>query len=283
MAIKVSVIIPAFNEAGTIKGVLDNIKEALKDKFTFEIIVVDDGSSDATAEICRREGVRVLREEVNSGYGSSLKKGIRIAGGEIIALIDADGTYGAEDLVNLLNKLEDFDMVVGARIGEKARLSPLRRIPKYFLKRLASLLTGTAIPDVNSGLRVVTKDIVLKYMSLFPQGFSFTTTLTLAMLCDGYRVRFIPITFSDRKHGSKIRPIRDTLGFIITVLRTILYFNPLKIFMPLSLVIFIMASGRLFQDIFIRDNIGDMAVILFIAFFQVFLLGVIADIAGRRR
>ena len=280
---KVSVVIPAFNEADTIKEVLDSVKNNISDKYEFEIIVVDDGSSDQTAEICRREGVKVIREEVNVGYGFSLKKGIRAASGEIIALIDADATYPADGLVNLINGLDEFDMVVGARIGKDARLSPLRKIPKYFLNRLASLLTGTKIPDINSGMRVVKRDIVLRYMSLFPQGFSFTSTLTLAMLCDGYRVKFSPITYSDRSHGSKIRPIRDTIGFILTVFRTVIYFNPLKVFIPLSLILFIFAIARFLQDLLVKDNIGDMTVILFISFFQVFLLGVVADIAGRHR
>ena len=283
MSIKVSVIIPAFNEADTIGSVIDNVKKILKDRFEFEIIVVDDGSTDSTSEICRGEGVRVLREEERSGYGASLKKGIRLAAGEIIVLIDADGTYPAEDLGSLLNGMEEYDMVVGARIGKGVRISPMRRIPKHFLNKLSSLLTETSIPDVNSGMRAVKKDIVLKYMSLFPQGFSFTTTLTLAMLSDGYRVKFIPITYLDRKRGSKIRPIRDTFGFIITIFRTILYFNPLKIFIPLSFAVFILAMGRFLHDILVRDNIGDLTVILFISFFQVFLLGVVADIAGRRR
>jgi len=283
MSIKVSVIIPAFNEADTIEGVIENLKSSLKGSFEFEIIAVDDGSTDSTSEICRRAGVRVLREEERSGYGASLKKGIRIAQGEIIALIDADATYPAEDLVTLLKGIEEYDMVVGARVGKGAKIPPLKRIPKYFLNRLSSLMTDTHIPDVNSGMRVVKKDIVLKYMSLFPQGFSFTSTLTLAMLSDGYRVRFISINYLDRKRGSKIRPIRDTLGFIITIFRTILYFNPLKIFIPLSFAVFILAMGRFLHDILVRDNIGDLTVILFISFFQIFLLGVVADIAGRRR
>lgn len=280
----VSVIIPACNEQGNIRQVLREVKESLSGaNINFEIIVVDDGSSDGTADVADQEVIRVIRHEYNMGYGASLKNGIREAQGEFIAIIDADNTYPAREFPRLIKEVEKYDMVVGARTGEKVHIPFIRRPAKCFLNKLSSFLSGVKIPDVNSGMRVVRKEAILSYMHLFPPGFSLTTTLTLAMTCDGYRIKYVPINYSFRKGKSKINAIRDPFKFLFTVIRTILYFNPLKIFMPVSILIFLLAISKLFQDIFVKHNIQDLSILLFISFFQILLLGLVADMIGRRK
>lgn len=280
----VSVIIPACNEGENIGPVLREVKESLSGAgINFEIIVVDDGSRDGTAEAAEREGVRIIRHGYNMGYGASLKSGIRQARGEFIAIIDADSTYPGKDFPRLIKEAEEYDMVVGARTGEKVYIPLIRRPAKYLLNRLSSFLSGVKIPDVNSGMRVVRRDIILSYMHLFPSGFSLTTTLTLAMTCDGYRIKYLPINYSARRGKSKINAVKDPFKFLFTVIRTILYFNPLKIFMPVSMLIFVFAIGSLFQDIFVKHNVRDLSVLLFISFFQILLLGLVADMVGRKK
>jgi glycosyltransferase involved in cell wall biosynthesis len=279
----VSVLIPACNEQGNIGQVLGDVKGALSGSgMDFEIIVVDDGSSDGTAGAAEQERVRVLRNEYRMGYGASLKSGIREARGEFIAIIDADNTYPAGEFPRLIKEAQGYDMVVGARTGEKVHIPFIRRPAKCFLNRLSSFLSGVKIPDVNSGMRVVRKEIALSYMHLFPSGFSLTTTLTLAMTCDGYRIKYVPINYFSRSGKSKINALKDPFKFLFTVIRTILYFNPLKIFMPASIFIFLMAIAKLSHDIFVKHNIQDLSILLFISFFQILLLGMVADMIGRR-
>jgi len=272
-----SIIIPAYNEEKAVRG---TIKEFLALNIPGEIIVIDDGSTDRTGEYARDSLVKVIRHEINKGYGAALKTGIRYASGEYIIICDADGTYIPQDAVRLLAYIKDFDMVVGAR--PFGCISFLRRPAKWFLNKLANYLVDYKIPDLNSGLRVFRKDVALKFFHLFPQGFSFTTTLTLAMLANNFRVKFVPILYQKRIGKSKIRPVYDTLNFFQLIVRMVMYFNPLKVFLPISAFLFISGIFLFGTDIFIRHDVGDAAVVTLNTAILIFMLGFIADMINKK-
>lgn len=280
----VSVIIPAYNEEQSIGSVLDKIKEVLdKLKGGSEIIVVNDGSTDKTSDIALRKGVRVVNHDFNHGYGASIKTGVRQSKYDIILITDADGTYPAEDIPNIVKHMENFDMVVGARVGEKVKIPSLRKPAKWILVKLANYLSESNIIDLNSGLRAVKKDIFDKFNKLFPDGFSLTTTITLIMLTNGYKVKYVPINYFSRVGKSKIRPIRDTWNFFQLIIRTALLFNPLKIFLPISLLLFISSFFIFFYSFYFLPYTLDItAVILFVSGIQVLAIALIADLINRR-
>lgn len=276
-----TIIIPVFNECLSIEKTISEIKGL---PGQFEIIVVDDGSTDGTFELAKKAEIKVLRHLINKGYGAALKTGIRNANYDIIVITDADGTYPNDKIPNLAQilKNEDIDMVVGARIKKNAQVPLLRRLPKWFIGKLANYLTGTRIPDLNSGLRVMKKSIVEKYIHLLPDGFSFTSTITLAMLTNKHSVKYEPIDYFKRKGKSKIRPIPDTFDFVQLIIRMVLYFAPLKIFLPLSLpLIFIGFFLILFQAILIQ-NISTISVIISLSGVQLLAIGLLADLIDKR-
>ena len=200
---RVSIIIPAYNEEGMIGRVLSEVNKVMKNSnWGYETMVIDDGSSDGTGRIAEKKGARLISHLRNRGYGAALKTGIRNAKNDTILITDADGTYPAKEIPQLLKEMKDYDMVVGARTGEEVRMPFFRRPAKFFLNRLASYLSERKIPDINSGLRAFKKDIALKYFHILPPKFSFTTTLTLAFLSDDYLVKYIPIDYRKRRGRS---------------------------------------------------------------------------------
>jgi len=235
----ISIVIPAFNEEDSIGRVIDDIHstmKAVKDKY--EIIVVDDCSIDKTAEIAKSRKVRLFRQPYNMGYGSSIKKGLQNAKGEWIVITDADGTYPVKDIPKLLKYRNAYDMIVGARTGKIVEIPITRRPAKFILSKLANYLSSNKIPDLNSGLRVFKKDIAMTFFNLFPNRFSFTITITMAFLSNGYAVKFIPINYYKRSGKSNIQK-RDLVRFSTLLVRLIMYFKPLKIFIPASAFIFL--------------------------------------------
>ncbi len=276
-----SIIIPAFNEEEGIEKVLAQLKSLnLGEKS--EIIVVDDGSTDQTFRMASVNGVKVIRHEQNMGYGAALKTGIRHAKNEIIVITDADGSYPIKNIPTFLVDMEHTDMVVGARVGKKAHISFCRKPAKWFINKLANHLSGIKIPDLNSGLRAMRKEKVERFFSILPETFSFTTTITLAFLTNGYSVKYIPIEYYKRKGKSKIHPIKDTLNFIQLIIRTIMYFNPLKIFLPLSFTFFI-ASATVLIVSWLSGRVMDITTtILFVAGIQLLAIGMIADLIDKR-
>ena len=234
----VSVILPAFNEEEGVGHAVRRVRKTLKGaRIVHEILVVDDGSGDQTAKMARQAGATVLSMGKNHGYGASIKAGMRQARHNLIALSDADGTYPVEELPTLIQLTQTSDMAVGARIKPNAAIPFMRRFPKWLLGKWANYLAERDIPDLNSGLRVFRRNIAARYEGLFPNGFSFTTTITLALECHGYIVKYHPISYAARVGNSKIRPIQDTVNFFSLVLRIVMYFKPLKIFIPLSGII----------------------------------------------
>ncbi len=282
---EVSIIIPAYNEREGITHVIESLR-LLKEKHgpRWEIIVVDDGSTDGTSEMVKNFGdVILIQHPLNRGYGAAIKTGIRHAKYNTLVISDADGTYPVNDIPKLIAQLPKNDMVVGARHINSSNIPLSRRPAKWMLNKLANYLTGIKIPDLNSGLRVMKKDILLKYLHLLPDGFSFTTTITLAMLTNNYDVEFVPIEYKIRSGRSKIRPIRDTMNFIQLIIRTVLYFDPLKIFLPISAFFFISSIAVLILSYLFTPKVMDITtVILFISGVQILAIGMIADLIDKR-
>jgi glycosyltransferase involved in cell wall biosynthesis len=281
---QVSVIVPAYDEAESIGQVLTDLNAALSaGDLTYEIIVVDDGSTDQTPGIARASGARLLQHGVNRGYGAALKTGIRAARGDRIVITDSDGTYPADCIPKLATLLDEWDMVIGARTGRNVHMPLIRRPAKWALNQLANYLTGTQIPDLNSGLRAFWRETALRFFPILPNGFSLTTTITLAMLSENCRVHFMPIDYHERRGRSKIHPIYDTLNFLQLIVRTVLYFNPLKVFLPLSLL-FVVAGVLvgLISKLVFGKLLDTTMIVLIVTGVQILMLGMLADLIDKR-
>lgn len=282
-----SILIPAYNEEAGITPVLRQLAHVLAgSKWAYEIVVIDDGSQDGTAALAEQcPGVTVLRHRSNRGYGAALKTGLRHVHSDLICITDADGTYPNERIPELLDRLIQgkYDMVVGARTGANVSIPLLRQPAKWAIGRLANFVAGETIPDLNSGLRIFRREAALQLFSMLPDGFSFTTTITLAMLTNGYLVDYIPINYHARVGQSKIRPIRDTLNFIQLTLRMALYFAPLKIFLPFSGFLLLLALGWGLFSAFVLGRLADVStLVIAMAAVQVAIVGLLAELINHR-
>lgn len=292
----ITVVLPAYNEEAAVGTQIEAIQRALDTTTVqYEILVVDDGSEDATAARALEAGARVLRHPLNRGYGASLKTGILAARHEVIVIIDADGTYPADQIPVLVRQLENADMVVGARIGANVNISWVRRPAKWMLTWLATRVAGQSIPDLNSGLRVFRRDCIRQYFPVLSNRFSFTTTSTLALLADDYTVLYHPIDYYQRVGKSKIVP-RHFMDFMILVLRMAMLFQPLKVFAPLALTLGALGLAKVafdFAAFFARHSslglyllyeplLSTSAMLLLITAVQLLLIGMVADGVVRR-
>jgi glycosyltransferase involved in cell wall biosynthesis len=279
-----SLILPVYNEEQYVAITLEHLHQQFQAAGChYEIIVVNDGSTDRTSQILQElSGIRLIEHNQNRGYGAALKTGIRHAKYSLIVITDADGTYPNERIPELVALAQQADMVVGARIGENVKYSKLRKIPKWFLLHFAQWIANCRIPDINSGMRVFHKDIANRFLNILPNTFSFTTTITLAMLTNNYVVQYVPIDYYHRVGKSKIKPIRDTLRFLQLILRTGVYFAPLRIFLPVASVFFLSFLFTLIQDIFVREDLTERTMILFIAATQIGMFALLADMIDKR-
>ncbi|MEO7773728.1 MAG: glycosyltransferase family 2 protein [Steroidobacteraceae bacterium] len=284
---RATLVMPCFNERDGIGSTLDQLSEQLTGLESYELIVVDDGSTDGTAQalqeaVRRHPEVRVITHKANRGYGAALKTGIRKARSDLIVITDADGTYPNERIPELVAAVEHADMVVGSRTAADVTYPLIRKIPKVFLKAYASWIARQDIPDINSGLRVFRRDVVNRFLNILPDGFSFTTTITLAMLTNSYVVRYVPIGYSPRIGRSKIKPIRDTLRFFQLILRTGMYFAPLRVYGPVLVMMFVAFIGSLGFDIFVRHDLTEATLLLMVLFLNSTMFALLADMIDKR-
>jgi len=284
----VSIIVPCFNEEAMVTATVRRITQTLSEcGRPFEVIVIDDGSIDGSraelASLFDEPGLKILHNPRNRGYGFSIKRAVAEARHELIAITDADGTYPNERIGELVELMADADMVVGARTGGSVHVPLSRRPAKWALRRLAAYLAETEIPDLNSGLRVMKRSLIRRFLAILPDGFSFTTTITLALLTHGHTIRYVPIDYGRRVGRSSIRPIRDTLGFFSLIVRTVMYFRPLKIFVPASAAVFVTAVlVALISKIGFGQVADVTSVTLASASVQLLAIGLLADLIDKR-
>jgi len=271
----ISIVVPAFNEEETVGVVVTQLKEVLPQ---CELIVVDDGSTDNTAEIARKAGADVISHVRNTGYGSAVKTGLLRATGEKVLLCDADGQHRTEDVKKIAELSLIHDAVVGVR-DNRFHVN-WRRVPgKWILRRFADFLAGERIPDLNCGLRLVKKEILLQYLHLLPQGFSLSTTSTFALIKGGYQIVWVPISTVQRKGSSQVRQWKHGPLTLLLMLRLTVLFQPLRVFLFIDLLLFLLAIGTASWNLVLSkgSTIGMVPVIFAIATLQVFLFGLLCD------
>jgi glycosyltransferase involved in cell wall biosynthesis len=287
---KVSVIVPTFNEEEAIASDLEVILETMQaSRWDYEVIVVNDGSTDSTAEIVRGfadRGVKLLEHRENRGGGFSRNTGIKAATGDVVMVTDGDGTYPNQDMPKLLEIMEeeDLDMVVGARTKEAGTMRFLRMRAKWFIRKLAEWLSGFSIPDLNSGLRAMKKDVFMPFMEILPWGHSWVSTITLAMLSSGYNVDFVEIDYFPRKGKSTFHPLKDTYNYLTLVIRTVTWFNPLKVFFPAALLVIAAGLIKIVVDSILYSyfRITGTTVIVLLVGIQFVAIGLLADLIVQR-
>ena len=281
----ISVVLPIYNEEAAIGDDLDLIKRTMDATgYPYEIIVVNDGSTDRTVEIVSsRPWVRLLHHTHNRGTGAARTTGVKAAQGNLILMTDGDGTYPNQDMPKMLEYLQHCDMVIGARKEEKGTLKWLRSSAKWFIRTLASYLTATKIPDLNSGMRGFRRDIALKYLNILPTTHSWVSTITIAFLSDGYEVAFMPIDYYPRKGKSSFHPLRDTYNYLTLVVRAVTYFNPLRVFLPLSLFLFAVGGIKLIRDLIVYHfHVPTGTVLVLVTAVQIGVMGLLADLIVRK-
>jgi len=270
----ITVIIPAFNEESSIGPVIQKLTGTA---VFAEIIVVDDGSTDHTAEIAAQFSVRIIRHETNKGYGAALKTGIRKARGEKIILIDSDGQHDPGYIPQLCGMLNDFDMVIGER-GKDSPQQAANKFGKKIIRIIGEYLVEQPLPDFNSGLRGMDRALITRMLHIMPNGFSFSTTSTLAFLKEGYSIGTIPIRTSDREgRKSTVKFFRDGFRTIMLILRIIMLFNPLKIFIPASLLLFIGGMGFGIYGYIAFARFSNAAVLITLMGVIMFFIGLLAE------
>lgn len=280
----VSVVLPVYNERGHLREEIDRIRAALEaSKYSYEIIVIDDGSNDGSeVDLPSIPDIRLIRHRTNQGSGAARRTGTRAANGRVVVWTDVDMTYPNDEIPWLVDQLEGYDHVVGARRTEEGTVKVLRKPAKWFIRKLASYLTETDIKDLNSGLRAFRRDVAMQYVHHLPKGFSCVTTLTMSFLANGYSVGYVPIDYFPRAGKSKFHWWSDTKRYILQVIRMTLSYNPLKVFLPFGGLLFAVGLAKLGFDWSSRDfRLSTNTLLIFFAALQVTTLGLLADLVVR--
>ena len=288
-----SLLVPVLNEEGVIEETIRTLDRVLKvTGESYEIVVIDDGSTDDTPQILARLNLptlRIVTHAHNRGYGSSMKTGIRQSKGEIIGTVDADGTYPLEAFGALLKEMQSAkaDMVVGARTKKGVQIPLVRRPAKWIVNALANTLAGIRIPDLNSGMRVFSRELAERFMHLYPQRFSFTITITLAALTNDYIVRYVPIDYHKRTGKSTLSSgmngLKNFMNFLGLIIRIVTYFRPLKFFIWPSLLLVIAGAATIVTTIVTQRNISDSGMLMLLTGLQIGLFGLLAEVVVRNR
>ena len=271
----VSVILPAYNEGEIIAQVVQSILAVAQEDW--EIIVVDDASEDDTAKRAAIDGVRVVRHPYNKGNGAAVKSGLRAARGEVVCLLDADGQHDAAQIPALLAALDTYDLVIGARHDGGAAGGIFRRLGNAFYNRLATYLSNQKVLDLTSGFRAAWRDKMMEFVPLFPNGFSYPTTSTLAFIKAGYNVGYVPITAGKRVGTSKIRLLQDGAKFVVIALRMIVLFSPMRVFLPASLLMFLAGAAYGAYTVIDHTDVTDVTVLLITMSVITFFIGLISE------
>nr|MBA2388107.1 glycosyltransferase family 2 protein [Acidimicrobiia bacterium] len=275
---------PIYNEKGHLRAEIDRIRAALEQSpYTFELIVVDDGSDDGSDhELGLLEDIRLIRHSTNKGSGAARRTGTTAACGRIVVWTDVDMTYPNDEIPALVKELDGYDHVVGARRTEEGTLRLLRVPAKWFIRKFASYLTDTDIKDLNSGLRAFRRDVAMQYVHHLPHGFSCVTTLTMSFLSNGYSVRYVPIDYFPRAGRSKFHWWRDTKRYLLQVVRMALSYNPLKVFLPIGLLLLTVGAGKLVYDLIDKDfRLASNTLLILMAALQAVTVGLLADLVVR--
>jgi glycosyltransferase involved in cell wall biosynthesis len=270
----VSVVLPAKNEAGTVGRVVRNIRQAVPGA---EVVVVDDGSSDATADEARGAGAHVLRHRVSRGNGAAIKSGARVARGDVLVFMDADGQHDPADIPRLLQALDDgHDLVVGAR-SQRSQASLWRSIGNAIYNRLASWIVGHRVVDLTSGFRAARARHFREFLYLLPNGFSYPTTSTMAFYRAGYGVAYVPIEAARREGRSHIRLLRDGGRFLLIIFRVGTLYSPLKIFLPFSLALFVPGLAYSAYTLVILNRFTNFGALVLVTSVLIFLIGLVSE------
>ena len=271
---QLSIVIPAKNESSGLSLLLPKLKESYPDA---EILVIDDGSTDNTVDVCKKSKVSVISHPESKGNGAAIKTGARNATGNIIIFMDADGQHKPEDIPRLLEKFnKGYDMVVGARKAS-THASLFRRIANAFYNKLASFMTGFQIDDLTSGFRVVRKKYFLKFLYLLPNGFSYPTTSTMAFFRSGLSVGYLPIEASQRKGKSHINIVKDGVRFFTIILKVGALFSPMRLFLPISFLLFLIGAGYYSYTFVTIHRFTNMSALLLMSSLFMFMMGIISE------
>ena len=276
-----TLLIPAHNEEESIEKVVSSAnKELQKLGIKYDVIVINDGSTDKTAELLKKfDFISVITNPYNLGYGASLKKGIKNSAGDWIMIVDSDGTYPLESTGELIKFAGEYDMVVGSRKHDYDYFG--RKPAKWILKKIAGFLAGRDIPDLNSGMRIFSRTVAMDFFDLFPSGFSFTSTITLACFANDYTVKYVDIPYYQRKGQSGIKP-KHFFDFLVLIIKIFIYFKPLRMLSPVFLLFLVLGVSKAVKDLLAVGYIGTLSSILILLSMQIFFLSLISEVIIKR-
>ena len=278
---QVSIVLPVFNEIEHLDEELERIRDAMEaSRYSFEIIVVDDASTDGSTErLDEIPWIRLIAFRANRGPGAARKIGTEAAIGDIVVWSDVDMSYPNDQFPRLIDALDGYDQVVGARTSEEGTHKVARVPAKWFIRRLAQWLSGTPIPDLNSGFRAFRKDVADQFLHLLPNGFSHVTTMTMVFLANGYSVGYVDIDYAKRSGDSKFRFLADTRLYLRQVTRMVMMWNPLRVLTPFATVLFLGGVAKLVFDLIDKDfRVGTNTLLVMLSAGMIFIVALLADL-----